>query len=108
MKRPVPKIVYISGAPKSGKKSMGSEIANQFGLNVCFNDHKSLDKFKIFYDIPEEEMESRGADSDAISRFMRSKKPKAFKINAMADPSTVLEQTKVVIFGGDPTDQIMC
>ena len=108
MKRPVPKIVYISGAPKSGKKSMGSEIANQFGLNVCFNDHKSLDKFKIFYDIPEEEMDYRGADSDAISRFMRSKKPKAVKINAMAGPSTDLEQTKVVIFGGDPTDQIMC
>ena len=79
-------MVYISGTPKSGKKSMGSEIANQLGLSVSFNTPKSPDKFIIFYDISEEEMESRGADSDAISRFMRSKKPKSFKINAMADP----------------------
>ena len=107
MKRPVPKMIYITGAPKSGKKSMGSMIANEFGLNVSFSSPPSPNCFNIFYHITEQEMETRGADSDDISRFMRTKKPKAFKVNAMADPSTVFEQTKVVIFGGDPTEQIM-
>ena len=91
MKKTVTKKVYIIGAPSSGKKTMASEIANQLNLNVYLEAPKTSDQFTIFYDLPEEEMESRGAESDSISRFMQLKKRKAFMINAMADPSTVFE-----------------
>ena len=72
---------------------MASEIANQLNLNVCLKAPKLPDQFTIFYDLPEEEMESRGADSDSIVRFLqlRREKRKAFTINAMADPQTVFE-----------------
>lgn len=49
---------------------MASEIANQLGLNICLKSPESPDQFTILYDIPEEEMESRGAYSGTISRFM--------------------------------------
>jgi uridine kinase len=70
MTKKVPKTVHIIGAPCSGKKTMASEIANQLGLNICLKSPESPDQFTILYDIPEEEMESRGAYSGTISRFM--------------------------------------
>lgn len=53
-------------------------------------------------------MESRGAKSWEVTRFLRNKQKPFIKLNSMADPSTVFEQTKVTILGGDPTDSIMC